>query len=181
MKKMTEQEFKEYEKIINKAIKIFKIRYNYKNYNELESMAYEVLMNCLKNYDSSKECKFTSYLYNNCYLQFFTVLQKENKGNLYKYNNYNMKQTMEIKNEDVYNKFSSNELNIEEQLNIEKIIKIIDTKVAREFTKVELKKYNKLKKSFEDEQKMVIDKHLMNKIKYILKNNYNITEKDISF
>lgn len=187
MKKMTEQEFREYDKIIYKAITEFIIKYNYNNHEELRSASYEVLMNCLRNFDESKGCKFTTYLYNNCFCTFFTVLEKENKGRLYKYNNYNIfnkyniKEVMEIQKDEVFNKFSSNELNIEEQLNIEKIIKIIETKVVKEFNKTELKKYYKFKKSFEDEQKIIVDKFLMNKIKYILKNDYNITEKDVSF
>ena len=177
--KMTEKEYLVYNKILFKAIKYFANNHNYHDYEELQSKAYEVLLICLKNYKDDKGCKFTTYLYNNSILKFKTLLSKENKGKLYKYKDYNNKKELDINKEDVFDYFKKEESDIQNEINFERIINIIEEKVIDKLNKVEIKKYNYFKESIENERKIELDRFLLKKIRFILKENYNITEKDL--
>lgn len=183
MKTMTNEEYKEYNKIMYKAINYFVKKYNFKEIDELESCGTEALVYSLKNYDEKKGSKFTTYLYNNCIYSFFNNIEKNQKAKLNEWTDYK-KEKLKINKEEVFNIFFKENESIEKQINNEKIYKIILEIINNKKFKIfynEKIKLNKCIKSLENEDLFNLDKTLVNRIKKILKENYNIDQNDVIF
>lgn len=183
MKNMTNEEYKEYNKVMYKAIKFFIKKYNFKEIDELESCATEALVYSLKKYNEEKGSKFTTYLYNNCIYYFFNNIVKNQKSKLNEYIDYKNKK-ISVNKEDILNYFQKENEDLDSKLTNEKVYKLILEILKDDKFKLFSNEKKFIKEYFvaeKNEDVINFDKFLAKKIAKELKDRYNIDKNDISF
>ena len=158
----------------------YKNKYNIPNTQILFDEGDIILVNCLKNFNDSKETKFTTYLYQSLILGFHNVISKHNKINFRKHKQGDVEYE-ELNLYDVFDYYNNDNDSFDNYINNTDQIKI--TNAIKEIIENDLPKSYKtiINDNFEKNNFNNTNKIIAKEIKRILLDKYNLDIDDLEF